>query len=533
MIGILVKKQMAEIFRGYYYNAKKNRAYSKGRTAIMIFLFVLLMVGVIGGMFFALSMVLCESMSVAGMDWMYFAFMGLTAILLGAFGSVFNTFSTLYLAKDNDLLLSMPIPVNAIMTARLLSVYLMGLMYSGSVMLPAIIVYWWKVSVSGKAIFGGLLFLFLISVFVLSLSCILGWVVAKISLKLKNKSLITVVISLAFIGGYYYLYFRAQMMIQNLLSHLAEYGEMIIDSAYPVYLFGKAGTGDGLAMLIVAIVILGLFALVWVVLSHSFLKIATASGHTEHKAYREKTVKEKSISQALLGKEFARFLASPNYMLNCGLGTLLLPVAGITFLWKGGTLVEVLYAIFGSREGAVQVLLCAVLCMVISMNDMVAPSVSLEGKSLWLVQSLPVEPWEVLKAKLRVQLLLTGIPTIFSAVCAMVILKGSLIQNLLMLIWSLSLVLFLALFGLFLGIKMPNLTWTNEIAPIKQSACVAVSMFSGFAYTALLAGLFFLTKAGYWGFSLYISAFTCVTLIPCVFLYRWLKQEGSNRFAHL
>ena len=76
------------------------------------------------------------------MGWLYFAIMGLLAILLGAFGSVFNTYSGLYLAKDNDLLLSMPIPVRTIMAARLLGVYLMGLMYSGVVMLPAIIVYW-------------------------------------------------------------------------------------------------------------------------------------------------------------------------------------------------------------------------------------------------------------------------------------------------------------------------------------------------------------------------------------------------------
>ena len=36
------------------------------------------------------------------------ALMGLLAVFLGAFGSVFNTYSGLYLAKDNDLLLSMP-----------------------------------------------------------------------------------------------------------------------------------------------------------------------------------------------------------------------------------------------------------------------------------------------------------------------------------------------------------------------------------------------------------------------------------------
>ena len=62
--------------------------------------------------------------------------MGLLAVLLGAFGSVFNTYSGLYLSKDNDLLLSMPIPVRSIMVSRLLGVYLMGLMYSGVVMLP-------------------------------------------------------------------------------------------------------------------------------------------------------------------------------------------------------------------------------------------------------------------------------------------------------------------------------------------------------------------------------------------------------------
>ena len=41
---------------------------------------------------------------------------------------------------------------------------------------------------------------------------------------------------------------------------------------------------------------------------------------------------------------------------------------------------------------------------------MAAPSVSLEGKSLWLLQSLPVTPWQVLRAKLSVQLLLTSAP---------------------------------------------------------------------------------------------------------------------------
>ena len=80
------------------------------------------------------------------MGWLYFALMSLLAIFLGAFGSVFNTYSGLYFAKDNDLLLSLPIPVRTLMASRLLTVYLMGLMYSAVVILPAVIVYWVTVS---------------------------------------------------------------------------------------------------------------------------------------------------------------------------------------------------------------------------------------------------------------------------------------------------------------------------------------------------------------------------------------------------
>ena len=54
-----------------------------------------------------------------------------------------------------------------------------------------------------KNLFGGMILTLLISVFVMTLSCLLGYVVAKVSLKLKHKSMITVLVSLIFIGGYY------------------------------------------------------------------------------------------------------------------------------------------------------------------------------------------------------------------------------------------------------------------------------------------------------------------------------------------
>ena len=61
--------------------------------------------------------------------------------------------------------------------------------------------------------------------------------------------------------------------------------------------------------------------------------------------------------------------------------------------------------------------------MIASINDISAPSVSLEGKTLWLVQALPVSPWQVLKAKLKLHLILTLPPAAVLTGCALAVFK--------------------------------------------------------------------------------------------------------------
>lgn len=532
MVKILLKKQIMEIFRSYFYDAKKNKPRSKTATILFILFFVFLMVGVLGGMFALLSYVICGPLTEVGMGWLYFCLMGLVAILLGTFGSVFNTYSGLYLSKDNDLLLSLPIPTSSIMIARLLGVYLMGLMYSGVVILPAVIVYWVVAPITLSNFIGGLLLVGMISLIVLMLSCVLGWVVAKISRKLKRKSFAAVLLALLFLGAYYFFVFQAQALLEDLIANVMVYGLAVKGAAYPLYLFGRYGEGDWLAIGVITLVVLALFAVLWYVLSRSFVKIVTDTGKTVRRVYREKTVKGRSISHALLGKELARFTSSPNYMLNCGLGTLFLPLGGVLLLFKGADAVALLEQLFAGRGGFATVLFCAGICMLASMNDMTVPSVSLEGNTLWLAQSLPIHPWQALRAKLSLQLLLTGIPTLFCALCVLSILSGSPLELALMVGVALLFLLLSALFGLFLGLKLPNLTWTNELAPIKQSVNVFFALMGNWIYALALAGLYL---AAGWriGAVAYLALFALVTAIGCILLYRWLKTKGCARFAAL
>ena len=531
MLKTLVKKQLMEIFRSYFYNAKKNEKRSKAGVIAYILFFAALMIGVVGGMFTGLSVSLCAPLAQAGMSWLYFALMSLLAVFLGAFGSVFNTYSGLYFAKDNDLLLSLPIPVRTLMASRLLTVYLMGLMYSAVVILPAVIVYWVTVSAAPMALLGGVLLTALISIFVLTLSCALGWVVAKVSRKLKHKSFITVIVSLAGLAIYYFFVFKAQTAIEQLVANAAVYGEKIKGAAHPLYVFGLTGTGDVTAMLLSAAVILALFALTWTLLSRSFLQITTASGASGKAVYREKAVKRRSIDGALFGKELARFTASPNYMLNCGLGILLLPVAGVALLIKGGELLLLLQMPFGDRGGCVEVLLCTGVCAIASMNDMATPSVSLEGKSLWLAQSLPVKPWQVLRAKLKVQLALTALPALVPLACMAFILP---VTAALPLVFAeaLAYIAFSACLGLTLGVARANLTWTSELMPIKQSLAVTIALFGGWLYAVALAGLY-LWQGWKLGAPVYLAIAAAVTFLAAGLLLRWLKTNGARRFAAL
>jgi ABC-2 type transport system permease protein len=90
----------------------------------------------------------------------------------------------------------------------------------------------------------------------------------------------------------------------------------------------------------------------------------------------------------------------------------------------------------------------------------------------------------------------------------------------------------MASFGLFLNLKMPNLNWTNEIVPIKQSMSVMISLFGGWVITVALAGLYALLASFLSPFVYLLLA--CVLLLAlCAVLIRWILTRGAEIFASL
>ena len=106
----------------------------------------------------------------------------------------------------------------------------------------------------------------------------------KIGNKTRNKSFVTVVLSLAFIAAYYAVYMNANKLLSKILANSGEYSAKIKGAAYPLYSIGRAATGDGLQLAFVAAGTLIISLAVWLVLERTFIGIVTTkAGHTKRK----------------------------------------------------------------------------------------------------------------------------------------------------------------------------------------------------------------------------------------------------------
>lgn len=538
MLKILVKKQMAEIFRFFFYNPKNSKGRTKTGTILSLVGYIFVMVVILGGMFTGYAKLL-SPIAVAGYGWFYYIMTGLVAIFIGAFGSIFNTYSGLYLAKDNDLLLSMPIPPKDIVVSRLLSVYLMGLMYSAVCSVPAVIIYFTVVPISFAGIIGSLLFMLLISVFVLELSCLLGYVVARGSLRMKRKSYVSVLLALIGMALYYFLYFKALDLIEDIVHNAAFYAEKLKGGAYILYTFGRHAEGDPLAMIATFAVIMLLLALTLLLLSRSFTKIATTSAASPKSKARSFSAEgQRSQFAAMLRKEFGRFTSSADYMLNCGLGIPIMIGGGILLLIKRNFirtefLPELLKA-FENPGGVAAILCSAAICLMASMSDMATPSVALEGKNLWIVRSLPVSSRIALRAKLCLQIILTLPAVLFLSICAAIALQFSGIDAALVVLLPALFVVMNAHFALSIGLRSPDLDWTMEIYPIKQSLNVGIALFAPWIYVIALGGGYLYLRSK-WGVEPlpFAGAAILVNILAIIVLRTWLIKKGTKIFEAL
>lgn len=535
VFATLMHKQALELLAPMTQSGKGG----KRRTKLGMALYAVLMayaVFAMGVMFALFADMLAPLLAEGETAWLYFAIMGLFTTVIGLFGSIFVVYSALYQAKDNESLLSMPIPPRTILAVRMVSIYLMCLALEAVAWIPTMIVWWIRGTPTVLAAVLCLLTLPILPLVAVSLACLFGYLIALITSRLdgRAKQMLITVCSVLFIAVFYVGYLQIFGLLQNLATESSQAAILFETILTPLGWMGRGAAGQVLPFVLFALFALILFLLVLWLLSRNLTRLLTAHRGTGRVRARAVAERPRSRHRALLAKERARFLGSSVYMLNCGLGTVLLTGCAIFLLLRGGWLRETVLQIPGSAVEWLLPIAAAMIAMLCTMNAMTAPSISLEGNTLWILRSMPVPAWEVLRAKLSWHLWLTLPPALLCTLCAVIIFRVEVLTAALMIVCVGLFVLFTAALGLVLNLKMPNLTWTSETVAVKQGMSVMFTLFTSWAAVLILAGLYGILHAlGVSGSAVFFACTAFLLLTICVALLAWLKRRGVKLFDEL
>ena len=170
--------------------------------------------------------------------------------------------------------------------------------------------------------------------------------------------------------------------------------------------------------------------------------------------------------------------------------------------------------------------------MMVSYNLVTVPSVSLEGRSIWLVKSLPVATREILDSKILFHLILTLPVSVLThiVICAAAGADpaGTASSLLFVVVYNFA----SAALGMIIALKMPNLNYTDEASAIKQNWGVTIVMFGGMIAVAVLAFLYFIVSS-------FIPAWLFAVLASLLFAglsaieFRWIYTRGIIIFEEL
>ena len=216
--------------------------------------------------------------------------------------------------------------------------------------------------------------------------------------------------------------------------------------------------------------------------------------------------------------------------MNSSIGMILLPIFAIAIIFIGyekiATLLEIPMVMDMMK---IQIVGIIVFCIVMSNTSCV--SISIEGKNLWILKSLPIDEMDIFKSKILLNIFLTIPISIISFLLIGIKLNFGLNTIILVMISIVLLAIFSATLGLFINLLYPKLEFTSDVQVVKQGASVIINMISNLLYVAILCGIGYILKLS--NFELFLIISNIITFISILVLYNLLKYKGVELFKNL
>lgn len=463
-----------------------------------------------------------------------------SAMAVATLSFVFTLLKTngyLFDFKEYDMLVSMPFEVKEIVADKFLYMYIKNLPWMLGISIPMLVGYVIFAKAGILTILSWVVLAFVLPMIPTVLASAIGALMVAIGSRFRFKKLVQTILMFAFIIFAFCFRFIVEAVIRdNAGEDVANVAANAINNAGKYYFPAKwfenaiiSGSISGFLLFI------GLSLLVYevffITVSKGYRRInSKLSSHVAKGNYKMTKQKKRSLVNAIAFKEFRRFLGSTNYLINGGMGQVIIVLLSLVVLIIGGD--KVVFTITNGAPVSKEMVLPGIPYIVFFMIGMMATTVcspSLEGKNYWIVQSLPIDKMDLYKGKMLFNMYITVPFMAFGTVILGFAFGGTLIDVLVFLLCGFVLCARSTVWGMVCGIKFIKLDWENDIEVIKQSLGVFIYLFPNMIITMLLVVALIAASLKFNG-TLIVLAITVVEAIFTAVFYMIVKKMAKKEY---
>lgn len=446
---------------------------------------------------------------------------------------VYKSQSILFDSKDNDLLFSLPIKKGYILFVRLFKLLLFEYLYNLMFILPAVVIYIYFESPGINFYLITLLMTLLLPIIPTIVSCILGYIIKLVSSKVKFKKLFQTIFTCILFILLVVVSSLSNDFIVKLASNAKSINDFLTKLYYPIgayiSLINKFDIQILIKLLLINIIPLILFVLLGAKL---YFKLISDFKNSSIKRSKKKIVIKCSTKlKALTKKEIKRYFSSTIYIINTFIGIAVIVLFTCLTLIKGNIL-----DLFKDNNGNITISLSmlyyTVVYFALSFTSITSSSISIEGKTINITKTLPVDYKVIFNSKILMCLIIEMPLVIISELIFCIRFNMGIIYLLQIILLSILLVLFNAVIGLLVNLKFPKLNANNDAEIVKQSMSATISIFIGFIM--FLLGTFCISYLNeFINESLTFTIHIALLFIICVVIYKILIKKGPKQYQKL
>ena len=456
---------------------------------------------------------------------------------------IYKTGPLIFNCKDDQLLLSLPLKKRTVLFVRIFKFYVFELLYNSLFIFPVMIAYIrWAESLQWTYFLSSLIMLIILPIIPIIISCIIGIIISSLSSRFKYKNMAQIIISLIFILGIIYLSYNTNNLTEYLIKNATSINDLITKIYYPAGVYAKLITEFNILDLIIFIIVnISIFIISIFILSKFYFKINSRLkkvSTTKKVNINDLTIKSSSQTKSLIKKELNTFFKIPVFIINAGFALVLFIIATIMITFKFDNVINVLADPNGMGipkdiiHNNISIFVFALISVTAYMTSITNSVISLEGKNINILKSLPINPKTILMSKIYSSLVLTTPVLLIGDIILFIKLKISIIESLLLIILSILIPLVSHFIGIIVNLQYPKLDAENSTEVIKQSSSSLISVTTGMIL--LMITIVIITKIiGNINSTIFLFLAVLIYILIDIILYLYLINNGVKKFNNL